>query len=142
MIQSNMFHFLKQEFKRLRKDVEGAIGKWKGRFRCLDKSGGFMQYDPEDCCKMIQVIYEITSCMQRASLIFHYELAYHRILCRIFVSLPGLHCQIPNNTRIFLFSVLVFSSAAQADQPGQTRIFGGTIPWRHNFYAIRPDRAQ
>ena len=31
------------------------------------------------------------------------------------------------NTRIFLFSILVFSSAAQADQPGQTRIFGGTL---------------
>ena len=48
-----------QEFKKLRKDVECAIGRWKGRFRCLDKSGGFMHYDPEDCCKMIQVSYEI-----------------------------------------------------------------------------------
>ena len=31
------------------------------------------------------------------------------------------------NTRVFLFSILVFSSAAQAAQPGQTRIFGWTL---------------
>ena len=31
------------------------------------------------------------------------------------------------NTRIFLFSILVFSSAAQAEQPGPTRIFDGTL---------------
>ena len=31
------------------------------------------------------------------------------------------------NTRIFLFSILAFSSAAQAEQPGPTRIFDGTL---------------
>ena len=44
-----------REFKKLRKDVECAIGRFKGRFRCLDKSGGFLQYDPEVCCKIITV---------------------------------------------------------------------------------------
>ena len=44
-----------REFKKLRKDVECAIGRWKGRFRCLDKSGGFLQYDPDKCCKIITV---------------------------------------------------------------------------------------
>ena len=35
--------------------MECAIGRWKGRFRCLDKSGGFLQYDPDVICKMINV---------------------------------------------------------------------------------------
>ena len=42
-------------FKKLRSEIERQIGRWKGRFRCLDKSGGFLQYDPDVCCKIITV---------------------------------------------------------------------------------------
>ena len=40
-------------FKTLRSRVETAIGRWKGRFRCLDRSGGFLQYDPPKACRII-----------------------------------------------------------------------------------------
>jgi hypothetical protein len=33
--------------------IENTFGIWKSRFRCIDKSGGAMQYWPQRCCKII-----------------------------------------------------------------------------------------
>ncbi len=33
--------------------IENAFGIWKSRFRCIDKSGGALQYSPQRCCKII-----------------------------------------------------------------------------------------
>ncbi|KAM7297582.1 putative nuclease HARBI1 [Ixodes scapularis] len=36
-----------------RQVIERTFGLLKSRFRCLDKSGGFLQYRPKICCKII-----------------------------------------------------------------------------------------
>ena len=33
--------------------IENAFGVWKSRFRCLDKSGGVLQFSPQRCIKII-----------------------------------------------------------------------------------------
>ena len=33
--------------------IENAFGIWKSCFRCIDKSGGALQYSPQRCCKII-----------------------------------------------------------------------------------------
>lgn len=37
---------------RTRVRIEQTFGSLKGRFRCLHKSGGFLQYDPVKCGKI------------------------------------------------------------------------------------------
>ena len=39
--------------KATRSQVERNIGHLKSRWRCLDISGGHLQYDPSTCCKII-----------------------------------------------------------------------------------------
>ncbi|XP_068758191.1 putative nuclease HARBI1 [Montipora capricornis] len=36
-----------------RNTIERAFGLWKSRFRCLDVSGGALQFNPNRCCTMI-----------------------------------------------------------------------------------------
>ena len=36
-----------------RNTVERAFGLWKARFRCLDVSGGTLQFNPDRCCTII-----------------------------------------------------------------------------------------
>ena len=36
-----------------RNTIERAFGLWKARFRCLDASGGALQFDPSRCCLII-----------------------------------------------------------------------------------------
>jgi len=36
-----------------RNTIERAFGLWKARFRCLDVSGGAMQFEPSCCCTII-----------------------------------------------------------------------------------------
>ena len=33
--------------------IERAFGLWKARFRCLDVSGGALQFEPSRCCTII-----------------------------------------------------------------------------------------
>ena len=35
-----------------RNTIERAFGLWKARFRCLDTSGGALQFDPSRCCNI------------------------------------------------------------------------------------------
>ena len=42
-------------FKTLRSKVERAIGIWKGRWRCLGRSSGYLQYSPEKVCRIVTV---------------------------------------------------------------------------------------
>ena len=36
-----------------RNTIERALGLWKTRFRCLDVSGGSLQFKPSNCCTII-----------------------------------------------------------------------------------------
>ena len=36
-----------------RNTIERSFGLWKARFRCVDKSGGCLQFDPTHCCNIV-----------------------------------------------------------------------------------------
>ena len=40
-------------FVKVRKTIECSFGIWKSRWRSMDKTGGFLSYSPEKCCKII-----------------------------------------------------------------------------------------
>jgi hypothetical protein len=52
-------------FLRLRNRVERAIGRLKMRFRCIDASGGALQYSPEMSCKIITTCAIISNFIDR-----------------------------------------------------------------------------
>lgn len=40
-------------YTKTRNTIERAFGLWKSRFRCLDLSGGALQFNPNCCCSII-----------------------------------------------------------------------------------------